>query len=151
MAAKTDSFLGQQARATAAIAGITKYYSATATLLMAGVSYTPAQLIAILQAYVAAITALVALHAELHDAVLAGKLQRKQVQAILLALEAFVVNQFGSNSSALNDFGFAPKKRAVETAATKAAAQAKGRATREAKKPAPAPVTSGAGSTAPKA
>jgi hypothetical protein len=151
MAKKNSSFTDEQARATAAIAGIQKYYSTTATLIMAGTSYTPAQLIALLQAYVGAITALVALHAELHDAVVAGKTQKKQVNGVLSDLEAFVVNQFGSSASQLNDFGFTPRKKAVESAATKAAAQAKAKATRAAKKPAPAATTTTNGSATPKA
>jgi hypothetical protein len=151
MATKHSSFTLQQARATAAIAGIQKYYSTTATLLMAGVSYTPTQLINLLQAYVSAITALQALHAQLHDAAVGAEAQKKQVHSILLVLQAFVTNQFGSSSSKLADFGFSPRKVGVESAATRAASAAKGKATRAAKKAAleaakspatPAPATS---------
>ena len=53
-----ESFATEQSRATAAIAGIQKYFSAMSALLLAGVSYTPTQLVNILQAYVSAITAL---------------------------------------------------------------------------------------------
>ena len=129
-----SSFTVQQARATAAIAGIQKYYSATATLLLAGTSYTPAGLVSLLQAYVSAITALLALHAQLHDAVSEGKAQRDQINTILVALEGLVVSSFGSSSSKLNDFGFTPRKQADVTVATKAKAQSKSLATRDGKK-----------------
>ena len=131
MAGQSNSFTVQQARATAAIAGIQKYYSSTATLVMAGVSYTPAGLVSLLQAYVNAITALQALHAQLHDAASGVQTQRGQIDAILLDLKAFVTNAFGSSSSKLGDFGFKPRKQGVVPVATKAAAQVKSKATRE--------------------
>ena len=146
-----SSFTEQQARATAAIAGIQKYYSATATLLLAGTSYTPAGLVSLLQAYVSAITALLALHAQLHDAVSEGKAQRDQINTILVALEGLVVSSFGSSSSKLNDFGITPKKVADTPAATKAEGQAKAAATRKAKKAALASVTAPASPPAPPA
>jgi hypothetical protein len=133
MSGKSNTFTVQQARATSAIAGIQKYYSATATLLLAGTSYTPAGLISLLQAYVSAITALQALHAQLHDAVSEGKAQRQQIHVILLALEGLVASSFGSSSSKLGDFGFTPKKQGVPSVQTKAQAQVKSQATRKAR------------------
>jgi len=126
MTTKDNSFAVQTARANAAIAGIQKNYSATATLLLAGTSYTPSGLISLLETYVSAISALQALHAQLHDAVKQGATQKQQIHAILLALEGLVVSSFGESSSKLGDFGFTPKKVPVLTAATKAQAKARG-------------------------
>jgi hypothetical protein len=133
MSSRSNSFTVQQARATAAIAGIQKYYSTTATMVMAGVSYTPAGLISLLQAYVNAITALQALHAQLSDAVLGVQAQKGQINTILLDLESFVTNAFGRSSSKLGDFGFTPRKRGVPSVQTKAQAQVKSKATRKAR------------------
>src|SRR5271155_2310267 len=133
MSSKHNSFTVQQALATAAIAGIQKYYSTTATMVMAGVSYTPAGLISLLQAYVNAITALQALHAQLSDAVLGVKAQKEQIHAILLDLQGFVTNAFGRSSSKLGDFGFTPRKQGVVKVATKVQAQVKSEATRKAR------------------
>jgi hypothetical protein len=136
MTRKSNSITVQKARATAAIAGIQKYYSATAAMVMAGVSYTPTELITLLQAYVSALTALEAMRAQLHDAVLAGSAGRKQINTILLALQGFVTNAFGSSSSKLGDFGFTPRKQGQVKVATKAEAQIKSKATRQARRPA---------------
>lgn len=151
MSTTHDSFLEQKSLATAAIAGITKYYSATTTLILGGVSYTPTQLVNLLQAYINAISALMALHAQLHDAVSDTKAQKKHIRAILFALQALVMNEFGSSSSKMGDFGFTPKKQAVESAATKAEAQVKAKATRAKNHPQSTATSSATGGSTPKA
>jgi hypothetical protein len=128
-----DSLTDQAARVTSAVAGVQKYFSTTASLVLAGTTYTPAQLIALLQAFATAIAGLTALHAQLSSGVLAVRGQQKQVNKILLALEAYVDNLFGSDPTKLADFGFVPKKVGVVTAATRVKAQAKAKATREAR------------------
>jgi hypothetical protein len=127
------SSTAEKARVTAAIEGISKNFSSLATLNVAGVSYTPTSLIALLQAYADAITALQALHAQLTAAVLGNRGQQKQIQQVLLGLESFAKNFFGSTSEKLGDFGFMPKKEVVVTVPTKAAALAKSKATRVAR------------------
>jgi hypothetical protein len=133
MSSNSSSSTVQKSRATDAIAGIQKYFSALTSLNLAGVVYTPTQLVALLQAYATAITALQALHAQLSAAVSEDRAQRKQMQVVLLALESFARNFFGSTSDKLADFGFAPRKASTVTVVTKAAALEKSKATRVAR------------------
>jgi hypothetical protein len=137
-----QSFTHILARVTSAIAGVQKDLSSVAQISLAGVVYSPTTLIALLQAYVNLVTALIAAHNQVHALVLSERTQRKQIIRVLQALAAFVTNSYGSDPNKLGDFGFSPKKVGVETAATKASSAAKGKATREAKKVALAAVTS---------
>jgi hypothetical protein len=118
---------------TSAVAGIQKYFSTTASLVLAGTTYTPAQIIALLQAFATALQALIALHAELSSGVLSVRGQQKQINKILLALQTYVDNLFGGDPSKLADFGFKPKKVGVVSTSTRAEAVAKAKATREAR------------------
>jgi hypothetical protein len=136
------SFTQILSHVTNAIAGVQKDLSTMTQITLDGVAYSPAAILAILQAYAPLVTALMAAHNQLHAAVLAERAQRKQVLKILQLLAAFVTNLYGSDPNKLGDFGFSPKKVGVESAATKAASAAKGKATREAKKVALAAVTS---------
>ena len=153
-----QSFPLVQARVTSAIAGVQKNFSTVAQIMLAGVAYTPAALIAILEAYAPLVSALTAAHSQLHAAVLAERAQRKQVLFILRALAAYVINLYGSDPNKMGDFGFSPSKPlGVESAATRAAAVAKAKATRAARKAAlaaaaspAAPQVPPAGSTTPK-
>jgi hypothetical protein len=129
----SNSLTVLQTRATRAIAGVSKNLSATASINLAGVSFTPTSLNALLQAYANLVTALLAAHAQLHGTVLSERTQRKQVLAVLLALEGFVSNLFGPSSTTLGDFGFTPKKAVKVPVATKAEAQVKSKATRVAR------------------
>ena len=152
----THSITSESARVTSAIAGIQKYFPTTASLVLAGTSYTPTELVALLQAFANAVTALAALHAQLKGNVGTVRGQRKQVQKVLQALQSYVDNLFGSDPSKLADFGFKPRKAGVESAATKAASAAKAKATRAAKKNAlatvakPAPTAPATSTTTPK-
>ena len=107
------------------------------------------QLQSLLQAYIAAVTALALLHAQLRTAVKSTKSQGAQIDAVLSALESFVVNMYGESSVQVTEFGFTPRKVTVLTAAQKAASKAKATATRKAKKAALASVTAPASPPAP--
>jgi len=128
-------------RAVSAVSGIGKYLSSFPSLVLAATTYTPAQLQLLLQAYATAVTALQLLHAQLRSAVMGTKAQAAQIDALLSALESFVVNQFGAHSEQAAEFGFKPRKVTVLTAAEKSASRAKAAATRRAKKAALASVT----------
>jgi hypothetical protein len=142
MASSKGSLTHIQARVTSAIAGVSKNLSAVTQISLAGVVFTPTTLLALLQAYVTLVTALSAAHNQVHGLVTQEKTQRKQMIAILQALNAFVINMFGTDPSKLGDFGFSPRKVGVESAATRAASVAKAKATRNAKKAALAAITS---------
>ena len=128
-------------RLTRAVSGIQKYFASTASLVLAAATYTPAQLESLLQAYATAVTALQLLLAQLRTAVSGEKAQAAQIDALLAALEAYVVNMFGARSEQVTEFGFTPRKVAVLSASEKAASKAKAAATRKAKKAALAAVT----------
>jgi|HubBroStandDraft_2_1064218.scaffolds.fasta_scaffold77362_1 hypothetical protein len=143
MSHSKSSQTARVSRITRAVSGIQKYFASTASLVLAAATYTPAQLESLLQAYATAVTALQLLHAQLRTAVSGEKAQAAQVDALLAALEAYVVNMFGASSEQVTEFGFTPRKVTVLTAAEKAAATAKARATRKAKKDALASVAAG--------
>jgi hypothetical protein len=137
-----NNYTNENARLTSAIAGIRKYFPGTAPIVLAGTTYSPAELVSLLQACAGAITAILALHAQLKGNVATLRSQRKQTLKVLHALEGFVDNFFGGDPSKLADFGFKPKKVRVETAAKRAEGAAKAAATRKAKATALKAVTS---------
>lgn len=145
-----QSFPHIQAIVASAIAGVQKNFSSVTQITLGGVVYTTAALLAILEAYAPLVSALTAAHNQLHAAVLAERAQRRQVLSLLKALAGYVINLYGSDPNKVGDFGFSLKKVGVESAATRAAAVAKMKATRAAKKTALAAVGSPA-ATAPTA
>ena len=150
MAAKSkQSHIARVSRAAGAISGIQKYFASFPSLVLAAATYTPVQLQSLLQAYIAAVTALALLHAQLRTAVTSTKSQGAQLDAVLSALESFVVNMYGESSVQVTEFGFTPRKVTALTAAQKAASTAKATATRKAKKAALASVTAPASPPAP--
>jgi hypothetical protein len=136
------------ARVNQALSGVSKYLVSSPSLVISATTYTPAQLQAALGAYPPAVTALQLQHAQLHTAVEAEKTQAAEVDELLSELEVFVINMFGPKAEQLTEFGFAPRKVTVLSAADKAAAKAKAKATREAKKAALEAATSGTSTTA---
>jgi hypothetical protein len=134
MANSKQSLIHIQARVTNAIAGIQKDLATMPSITLAGVVYTPAALLAILEAYAPVVTALAAAHHQLHACSLSEKALRGQILPILQTLDAFVTNLFGPDPNKLGDFGVVPRKARVESAETRARAVEKARATRAAKK-----------------
>jgi len=131
--ATRQSVTSTQARVTSAIAGVKKNLSAVAQITLAGVVFTPATLLALLQAYSDLVASLLAAHNQLTACVKQERLSRTQVQGVLSALQAFVVNMFGSDPNKLGDFGFAPRRVGQETAETRHNAALKAAATRKAR------------------
>ncbi len=123
-----------QARVNLAIEGVQKNLATMTEITLDGVVLTPAAIVASLSAYAPLVTALAAAHAQLRAQVLSQQAMRAEVLGTVDALEAFVRNLYGPDPNKLGDFGFAPRKARVESAEMRALAQAKGKATREAKK-----------------
>jgi hypothetical protein len=121
-------------RVNLALAGVEKNLSTMPSITLGGVVFTPAALVASFSAYAPLVTALAAAHAQLRALVVAQHTMRAEVLATLDALEAFVQNLYGPDPNKLGDFGFSPRKARVESAEMRALAQAKGKATRAAKK-----------------
>jgi hypothetical protein len=98
-----------------------------------GTVLTLAQALAKLTAHKAAFAACAKAKAALHEAVLAQQALRAVVQATAAAVRAYVVAIHGANSPHLATLGFAPVVRQEPSAATRALAAEKSRATRQAR------------------
>ena len=118
-----------------AIDGVEKYLAHTKTLVVAGTSYTPASLTAVLQAEIDGDKTADAGRAQYRQQVVAARLARSKGRALRKGLKTYLLNNFGSDAvQALEDFGFSPPKTAVRTAKSKAQAVDKAEATRAAHK-----------------
>jgi len=122
----------QQDRDRKIIAAIQKYLMALVSILIRGVSYTPAQVITMLQNDIAAADAATKAKASLHDAVTVAKAQRAVTGPFLAGFRTFILNQF-KDASIITDFGFTPQEVTKVPVKVKAAAQTKAKATRTAR------------------
>lgn len=115
------------------IAGTDKHLASTAQVMLAGGSFTAAEVTAKLQS-------LVKLRADVDAAKATTKARLADEKAAMPALRifmdayaTFVKAAFGTAPDALADFGLHPKTRAQPTVEAKAAAAAKGKSTRAAR------------------
>ena len=137
--------------------GLTANYPATQSWVFNAKTYKRGDILNMLQAAIAAAQTTQADHdawrgsVETEKGVLAG------LHPVLGALKKALESEWGATSTKMAEFGFAPAKPPVKTAASKAASAAKARATRAAKKAAvnavgtPAPVSPPAPSPTPTA
>jgi hypothetical protein len=102
-----------------------------ATIVGNGVKRTAAQVEAVALAYVAAVQATNTARANLHSLVAAEAAALATLKDAVRSVLAFVVSSFGEGSSVFSGLGFTVKKLAKKTAAAKALAVVKGKATRE--------------------
>ncbi len=118
-----------------AIDGVEKYLAHTKTLVVAGTSYTPASLTAVLQAEIDGDKTADAGHAQYRQQVVAARLARSKGRALRKGLKTYILSTFGSDAvQALEDFGFSPPKTPTRTAKSKAQAVDKAETTRAAHK-----------------
>ncbi len=122
----------QQDRDRKAIAAIRKYLLKLQSILIAGVAYTPDQLIALFQKDADLADAATQARADLFAASLAAKAERAQMRPVLVGFRSFLHNQF-SDPSIIAEFGFASRKQGKPSAETKATAALKAKATRVAR------------------
>ncbi len=122
-----------RARDAQAIAGIQKHLPSASSVPLAGSTYSPADLVKLIQNRMDTIAKADAIKATWHSTVLAGEAQNTQLTPILRALRQHVINVYGAASPVLADFGFAPPKTTARTPEAKAAAAAKSKATRAAR------------------
>jgi len=120
-------------RNIAIAAGIDKHV--LSPILIGGVTYTPPNLKDIFAAQTAALDASDALHTQWMDQVQATRDATAKAHDVYNLLRSYLIGQYGTGANAiLNDFGMtAPKTRGITTVAVKAAAVAKGKATRVAR------------------
>jgi hypothetical protein len=122
-----------QALDTQVIAGINKDLKTTKSMLLAGSTYTPVTLIALIQSRITAINQVAAARASWLAAVATFDAVSTQVHAVEMGLKQYVFNAFGKTSPLLADFGFAAPKVVTPTTETKALALKKSAATRVAR------------------
>jgi hypothetical protein len=116
-------------------AGVTKYFTALPTLMLAGVTTTPAKINAVFQADIDASTALDTAEADVKQKRATQKAARAAAIAERADLKAYILGTYGEQAvQMLVDFGYdPPKPRGAQTVAAKAQAVAQGKATREAR------------------
>jgi len=116
-------------------AGVTKYFTALPTLMLAGVTTTAVKINAVFQADIDATTALDAAEADVSQKRAAQKAARAAAIAERSDLKAYILGNYGEQAvQMLADFGFdPPKPRGAQTVASKAQAVAQGKATRAAR------------------
>jgi hypothetical protein len=95
-----------------------------------GSTYTPADLVKLVQSRTDSATQTTTTKATWHSTVAAQRTLSTQVAPILRDLRRYVIGLFGPTSPVLADFGFSPPKQATRTPEQKAAAAAKAKATR---------------------
>ena len=123
-----------QARDAEVISGIQKHLMNVASISLNGVSYTPAALIQLVQSEIDAANAATQAKTAFSQAAQANQAAHAKVAPVITALRTYVINLMGTQGTTLDDFGFSPPKaHKVLTAAEKAAAAAKRKATRAAR------------------
>jgi len=117
-------------RALKLISGIKKHLAGTKVIVLNGASYRPAELIVRLEQRVRLLDAASAARAKAHDAVVASKQDRREIQRLLAQLRAALLVLFDNSSEKLNDFGFVPRSARKPGVEAKAQAVQKSRATK---------------------
>jgi hypothetical protein len=116
-----------------AIVGVQKHYAALPTVIIDGVSRTPASIVQTLQASIDAADATTAAAATFHKAVADEAAVRAEGDTMYQGLKTLVMSQFKTSPQTLADFGITPPSRRVPDAATVATAVQKRDATRAAR------------------
>jgi hypothetical protein len=111
-----------------AAAGVSKHL--TASIVLDGESYTPAELVTVLTDPTSKADATATAQGAFHAAVAAEQASATKAEAVYEALEKAVINLFKGQAAVLADFGVTEPARKPRTAAEKAAAAAKAKATR---------------------
>jgi hypothetical protein len=121
-------------RDNARITGIQKHCTQQASILVAGVAYTPAQAIQIYQNDLDAAAAVAQARSALKTLVATASSARKACDTFDSAFKRCIEGAYEGQPTTLDDFGIVVVVPRTPTAAVKAAAADKGRATREARK-----------------
>jgi hypothetical protein len=127
------SVIAQNLRNLKVIEGIKKRLAGSASVVIGGVSYTPAALIAVFQTEVDATSEATMAEALYHQAVRKRRAAGKAAHPVRIALRRFALVQYGDSHAALGDFGFAPDKKTTKSVKVLVAAADKAKATRAAR------------------
>jgi hypothetical protein len=115
------------------IAGTDKHLASTAQVVLAGRSYTPAQLVEKLQTLVNLRRDVDAMKASTKAKLVIEKTEMPALRALMSTLVSFVKVTFANQPDVLADFGLHSKTRTPQSAEAKTAAAAKREATRAAR------------------
>ena len=116
-----------------AIVGVRKQYATTPTIVLDGVSFTPATIVQALQASIDAADATSAAAAVFHKAVAAEQATSVEADTVYKGLRTLVTSQFKTSPDTLAAFGFTLPARREPDAATVASGVEKNKATRTAR------------------
>jgi hypothetical protein len=111
------------------VLAIGKYLTGVTSITLAGTAYTTAQLVSFYTNLIALADAASAAKAALATAVKANDEGHSQSEAVQNAFKSFILSMFAGQEGPLADFTFSPRKVATVSAATKAEAAAKRKAT----------------------
>jgi hypothetical protein len=151
MAANTPNKNTVQVLNQKAIEGVDKYLANVKTVTLASTSYTPAAIVAVLQAEIDADKAVDEGRAQFRQQVVAAGLARSKGRAMRQALKTYVLSTFGADAvQTFESFGMqVPKVPGRRSVQSKAQAADKATATRKAQKEAIASVHAVVPSVAP--
>jgi hypothetical protein len=128
----TTNRVTEQNRNRKMIAAIQKYLMKLTAIMVAGVTYTPDQIVALLQQEIALADTATQARATFLVAATTVQTERLTMKPILVGFRAFVENMF-TDPSVITEFGFPPRKVGQTDPATKVLAAKKARATRTAR------------------
>ncbi|MGH7434625.1 MAG: hypothetical protein ACRENE_03045 [Polyangiaceae bacterium] len=127
---KKVAVLGRDAKI---VDGIQKDLKGVSSLQLAGSTYTPADLVTLIESRASQVAAVTTANATWHAAVAAEKELNTKLAAVITGLRQYVLNAFGATSPVLADFGFTATVRKPLTPEQNVAKAAKAKATREAR------------------
>ncbi len=123
----------EKVKLTAVIEGCKTQLPQTSTVTLLGKAQTPAQLVSVFEAALAAIQSVINARAAYQGAVQAQEASLQAAQPLYLALERYLQATLGKGNPVLGQFGFSTAPRKAPTADTKATAAAKGKLTKKAR------------------
>jgi hypothetical protein len=128
----TTNRANQQDRNRKMIAATQKYLMKLTAIVVAGVTYTPDQIVARLQQEITTADAATKARATFLTAAAAVQAERVAMKPFLSGFRAFLENMF-TDPSTITEFGFSPRKTKQSDTVTKAMAADKRLATRKAR------------------
>jgi hypothetical protein len=127
---KKIAVLGRDAKI---VDGIQKHLQGVSSLQLAGATYSPADLVKLVESRTSQAAAVTVANATWHAAVAAEKELNDKLAPVLQGLRQYVFNAFGTASTVPADFGFTATARKPLTPEQKVARAAKAKATRAAR------------------
>ncbi len=113
--------------------GLTQHASTVPSIVFAGVTLKPSDVVAKLQARIAQAKAVASAAANWHSMVQTDHTAAAQLTPLLAAVKQVLLGAYSTQLDVLADFGLSPRKKPVVSPATRTAAALKAKATRAAR------------------